>query len=186
MSSGAAGVLQSGSYPLRVRLAVGTVVAYPPHGVGRVTARQKRVVLGAEQEVVVIELAESLSVSLPLERARELLRPPATEADLRRVEETLREDGPLSNEIWATRLKEMQEKLRRGDLLELAQIVRDGVRRERSPSAKGTSSKLSTSERALCAKARELLSGEIGLVRGLDQATANAWIDDQLTPPAAA
>jgi RNA polymerase-interacting CarD/CdnL/TRCF family regulator len=42
------------------------------------------------------------------------------------------------------------------------------------------------SERALCAKARELLSGEIGLVRGLDQATANAWIDDQLTSSAAA
>ena len=179
-----AGVCESGSYPLRVRLAVGTVVAYPPHGVGRVTARQKRVVLGAEQDVVVIELAEGLSVSLPLERARAQLRPLANEADLHRVEQTLRENGPLSEDVWATRLKEMQEKLRGGDLLELAQIVRDGVRREQS--AKGTSSRLSTSERALCSKARELLSGEIGLVRGLDQASANAWIDDQLTPSAAA
>ena len=178
MFSGAAATLEG------VRLAVGTVVAYPPHGVGRITARQKRVVLGAEQEVVVIELAEGLSVSLPLDRARAQLRPLATEADVKRVGATLREDGPLSEEVWATRLKEMQEKLRSGDLLELAEIVRDGVRREQS--AKGTSSKLSTSERALCAKARELLSGEIGLVRGLDQASANAWIDDQLTRSAAA
>jgi CarD family transcriptional regulator len=166
-----------------MRLAVGTVVAYPPHGVGRVAARQKRVVLGTEQEVVVIELANGLSVSLPLERAREHLRPVATEADLERVGEALREEKPLSEEVWATRLKEMQEKLRGGDLLELAQIVRDGVRRERS--ATGAGSKLSTSERALCAKARELLSGEIGLVRGLDEASANAWIDDQLTGSAA-
>ena len=131
-------------------------------------------------------LAGDLSVTLPLERARMLLRPPASEADLRRVRETLRGDESLSDDAWAPRLKEMQEKLRRGDLLELAQIVRDGVRRERTPSAKGTKSKLSASERALCVKARELLSGEIGLVRGLDQAAANAWIDDQLTPSAAA
>ena len=169
-----------------MRLAVGTVVAYPPHGVGRVTARHERVVLGVKQEVVVIELAEGLSVTLPLDRARTLLRPPASEADLLRVGETLREDGPLSDDVWATRLREMQEKLRGGDLLELAQIVRDGVLRERSRSTKGAHSKLSMSERALCAKARELLSDEIGLVRGLDQATANAWIDDQLTSSAAA
>ena len=132
-----------------------------------------------------IALGEGLSVSLPLERARVLLRPPASEADLRRVRETLRENGPLSDDAWATRLRDMQEKLRRGDLLELAQIVRDGVRRESTPTAKGTTAKLSVSERAICVKARDLLSGEIGLVRGVDQASANAWIDDQLTLSAA-
>ena len=131
-----------------------------------------------------IELAEGLSVTLPLERARVLLRPPASEADLRRVRETLRENGPLSDDSWATRLREMQDKLRRGDLLELAQIVRDGVRREQTPTEKGTTTKLSVSERAICVKARELLSGEIGLVRGVDQASANAWIDDQLSQAA--
>jgi CarD family transcriptional regulator len=153
--------------------------------VGRIAAREKKVVLGVEQEVVTIALAEGLSVTLPLTRARELLRPPASEADLRRVEETLRADDPLSDEAWGKRLREMQDKLRGGDLLELAQIVRDGVRRERSRGS-GGASKLSVSERALCVKARELLSGEIGLVRGLDQADANAWIDDQLTPTVAA
>ncbi len=62
--------------PEGVRIAVGTVVAYPPHGVGRIAAREKRVVLGVEQEIVVIELADGLSVTLPLDRAREQLRPP--------------------------------------------------------------------------------------------------------------
>lgn len=151
-------------------------------------AREKRVVLGAKQEVVVLELADGLGVTLTLDRARELLRPPVTEAELRRVRETLREDGALSEESWAKRVKEMQEKLRGGDLLDLAQIVRDGARREQTPApkGKGASTKLSMSERALCAKARELLSGEIGLVRGLDEADANAWIDAQLTRSAAA
>jgi CarD family transcriptional regulator len=165
-----------------VRLAIGTVAAYPPHGVGRVSRREKRVVLGVEQEIVAIELADGLTVTLPLERARELLRPPVDEAGLRRVRETLREDAAVSDEIWSKRLKQMQEILRRGDPQELATIVRDRVRRDRSVTAKGTSSKLSASERSLCAKARELLAGEIGLVRGVEVAEADAWIDEQLTP----
>lgn len=165
-----------------MRLALGTLVAYPPHGVGRIARREKRVVLGVEQEIVAIELADGLTVTLPLERARELLRPPVDEAGLRRVRETLRENGELSDEIWSKRLKQMQETLRRGDPEELATIVRDGARRDRSLGGKGTSSKLSVSERSLCTKARDLLAGEIGLVRGIGHAEAGAWIDEQLAP----
>jgi CarD family transcriptional regulator, regulator of rRNA transcription len=165
-----------------VTLAVGAVVAYPPHGVGRVAALEKKVVLGVEQEVVVIELADSLSVTLPLERAQELLRPVVTEAGLRRVRETLRADAELSEEIWSKRLTRGQELLRSGGPEELAAIVRDGFRRELSKAA-GGSSKLSVSERALFVRARELLSGEIGVARGLDQAEADAWIDEQLALP---
>jgi CarD family transcriptional regulator len=150
--------------------------------VGRVAGRETRVVLGVEQEIVAIELPEGLSVMLPLARARQLLRPLVDEEGLRRVRETLREDNVLSDELWSKRLKQAQEKLRGGDPQELAAIVRDGVRRDRALTANGTSSKLSVSERALYLKARELLSGEIGIARGLDQAQANAWIDDQIVP----
>lgn len=164
-----------------MRLKVGDVVAYPPHGVGRVTARERRVVVGSEQEVVVLGLSDGLSVTLTLDRAQELLRPVVDEAGLRKVQATLRAEEAVSDEVWAKRLKQAQEKLRGGDPLELAEIVRDGVRRERSPAGSG-SAKLSASERAVVVKARDLLSGEIGLVRGLDQEEANAWIDEQLAP----
>jgi CarD family transcriptional regulator len=162
-----------------VELEVGTVVVYPPHGVGKIAARETRVVLGVEQEVVVLELADGLSSMLTLDRAREQLRPLVTEAGLRKVRATLREDSALSDEIWSKRLKDVQDKLRRGDPEELAAIVRDGVRRDRALEA-GNKSKLSVSERALFVKARELLSDEIGLARGLDADEANAWIDEQL------
>jgi CarD family transcriptional regulator len=165
-----------------VRLAVGTVVAYPPHGVGRVAGRERKVVLGVEQETVAIDLADGLCVTLPLKRAQELLRPPVDEAGLRRVRDTLREDGAVTEEIWSKRLKQAQDKLRTGDPEELAAIVRDGVRRDRALTANGARSKLSVSERALCAKARELLSSEIRVVRGVDQAAADAWIDEQIAP----
>ena len=163
-----------------MELKVGAVVAYPPHGVGRVSAREKRLVLGVEEEVVIIELGNDLSVTLPISRAEEQLRPPATEADLKKVQKALREEGVVSEEIWSKRVQYAQEKLRSGDPLELAEIVRDGVRREQGKTANGTPTKLSTSERALHLKARELLSGEIGVTRGVDQAEADAWIDAQL------
>ena len=113
--------------------------------------------LGVEEEVVVIELGNDLSVTLPVSRASELLRPPATEADLKKVQKTLREDGVVSDEIWSKRLAQAQEKLRSGDPIDLAEIVRDGVKREQGRTATGTPIKLSTSERALHLKARELL-----------------------------
>ena len=163
-----------------MELKVGTLVAYPPHGIGRISKREKKVVLGVEEEIVLIELGNDLSVTLPVARATELLRPPATEADLKKVQKTLREEGVVSDEIWSKRLAQAQEKLRSGDPIDLAEIVRDGVKREQGRTATGTPIKLSTSERALHLKARELLSGEIGVTRGLEPAEAEAWIDEQL------
>ncbi len=163
-----------------MELKVGTLVAYPPHGIGRISKREKKIVLGVEEEVVLIELGNDLSVTLPISRANELLRPPASEADLKKVQKTLREEGVVSDEIWSKRLAQAQEKLRSGNPLDLAEIVRDGVKREQGRTANGAPIKLSTSERALHLKARELLSGEIGIARGLDKAEAEAWIDAQL------
>jgi RNA polymerase-interacting CarD/CdnL/TRCF family regulator len=57
----------------------------------------------------------------------------------------------------------------------------DSARRECTRSAKGSRSQLSAGERELFAKARQLLSNEIALVRGVEPAEANTWIDQQLT-----
>jgi CarD family transcriptional regulator len=165
-----------------VKLAVGDAVVYPAYGAGRVAAREKRVVLGADQEIVVLALADGLSITLPMQLARELLRPLVSEAGLRGVQETLREDGAPSGDVWLKRVKQVQAKLRGGDPLELAEIVRDGARRQQTLTANGTSSKLSLWEKGLCVKARQHLSGEIGLARGLDRAQVDAWIDEQLAP----
>src|SRR6266540_5368166 len=62
-------------YSEGVRLAVGDVVVYGAHGVGHVVARERRVVLGTVQEILVLELADGLSVTLPVERTSGLLRP---------------------------------------------------------------------------------------------------------------
>jgi CarD family transcriptional regulator len=164
-----------------VRLRVGDVVVYRAHGVGRVVARETRSLRGAEQEVVAIELAEGLTVTLPLERARELLRPPLGEADVRRVQKTLRESVEVSGEPWLSRQRTALAKLASGDPVDLAEILRDGAARERALAAKGSRTQLSPGERDLFGRARDLLASEIALARAIPSDDAERWIDEQLS-----
>src|SRR6266496_3475408 len=97
-----------------MRLSVGGVVVHPAHGAGHVVAREKRMVQGAMREVLVLALMDGLSVTLPIERARELLRPLLSETDLRRVQETLRQEHTLSEDVWLKRRKDTQVKLAGG------------------------------------------------------------------------
>jgi len=180
----AAGSVVADGYSESVRLAVGVAVVYPAHGVGHVVAREKRLVQGALREVIVLELADGLSVTLPLERARGLLRPLLSQTDLRQVQETLSEDHTVSEDAWLKRSKDTKEKVAVGDPLGLAEVVRDGAHRERKLIAKRNGSLLSPSERGLYVRARRLLSGEIGLAQGLEPLEADAWIQEQLAPAA--
>src|SRR5262245_2909892 len=163
-----------------MRLAVGDVVVYPSHGGGSIIAREQRMVLGDVREVVVLDLVDGLSVTLPVEHARKVLRPLLSEADLHLVQKTLRENHPLCEEVWVKRRKDAQMKMAGGDPVELAELVRDCALRERRLRAKGNGSLLSAGERAIYMKARGLLSGEIGLANGLGPVEADAWIDQQL------
>lgn len=165
-----------------MKLAIGDVVVYPTHGVGRVVAREKRVIVGADREIVVLEFANGLTVILPLERAHQRLRPPVDEAYMRRVQHTLREAGTLSSDVWLKRRKDTQAKLKGGDPVELAEVVRDGAQRKRALAAKPSKSHLAPGERDLYVRARRLLSEEIHAVRGVEEADADAWIEEQLGP----
>jgi CarD family transcriptional regulator len=154
---------------------------YAAYGLGRVAARKTAIVQGVKQEMVVLEFEDGLTVSLPVERAQEQLRALASEAEIGRVQKTLREDRGVSTDPWLSRQRDARAKLSGGDPLELAEIVRDGAARERSLVAKGAKSQLSPGERDIFVKARRLLSSEIAQVRGLGADEADDWIDLQLT-----
>ena len=145
-------------------------------------ARERRTVLGVAHEVVVFELATGLRVTLPLQRARERLRPLVSDADVRRVQQRLHEDGEAGVGGWRTRLRQGQAKLASGDPLELAEVVRDGMRCQGRLGGRDSPAKLSESERRLYVQARQLLAQEIGSARGLALAEADAWIEKQVAP----
>lgn len=166
----------------RTRLRVGAVVVHPGHGAGRILAREKRQDRGAVRNVVVLELCDGLLVTLPVELARRVLRSPLSQADLFRVQETLRLAPLPSEDGWLKRRRDTQLKLTRGSPIELAEVVRDGALRQQRLLASKRGAFLSASERALYTRARRLLAGEIGLVNDLEPAEADAWIDEQLDP----
>lgn len=154
---------------------------YGSHGAGPVTARESKVVLGTQQEVIELELTGGLRVELLLERARELLRPLATESDLDRVQEVLRADQSVSSGTWLKRKKESLARLNDGDPVGLAQIIRDGAPRDAARTPKGAKVPRSLWERELATRARGLLSTEIAFAREIEPEEANCWIDLQLS-----
>jgi RNA polymerase-interacting CarD/CdnL/TRCF family regulator len=170
-------------YSWSMKLAVGDAVVYGTHGAGHVVKRKQQVADGVSREVVVLELEDGLAVTLPLERARELLRPVASRADLRRLREMLREDRDLSSDPWLSRRRETMEKLTAGTLAGLAEVVSEGAQRERLRQASGATPRLPTAERGVFLKARGLLSGEIALALSLPASAAEDWIDEQLARP---
>ena len=164
-----------------MKLAVGDMVVYGTHGIGRIRARETQVVLGTKREVVVLELSDGLTATLPVERAQEQLRPILTETDMRRVKQVLKNDSELSSDPWLSRRRDVLAKLTAGDPAQLAEIVSDGAQRERALQAKGGKTQLSPGEREIFVQARRLLAEEIALSRGIEQEAADAWIDEQLS-----
>jgi RNA polymerase-interacting CarD/CdnL/TRCF family regulator len=160
-------------------LAVGDLVVYAGHGVGRVTARHRHSAHGHRGDVIVLELPQGLSVTLPVERALETLRPLSSEAEIRHVQRVLRSPGAPEEESWQKRIKATREKVSAGDAVGLAEVVRDGVNREQRSAARERPTP-SSAERQLYLKARDLLAHEVGAARRIEPAEADAWILDQI------
>ena len=156
-----------------LRFAVGDLVVYASHGIGRVANRN--------QKTVVLEFAErGLSVTLPIERAAECVRAVSTEDEIEDIGRTLGEADVASGENWQRRLKTTRGKVTIGDAAGLAEVIRDASRRDERATARKEPGKLSLTERQLYLKARQLLADEIGAARGVDPAEADEWIGDQI------
>ena len=156
-----------------LRFAVGDLVVYASHGIGRVADRSRR--------TVVLEFAErGLSVTLPIERAAECVRAVSTEVEIASIGRTLGEADEGSGENWQRRLKTTRSKVTVGEAAGLAEVFRVASRLDERATARKEPGKLSLTERQLYLKARQLLADEIGASRGVDPSEADAWIGDQI------
>ncbi len=166
---------------VQLDLRVGALVVYGGHGVGRVSGKRTGGAGEGSSGSVTVELADGLSVTLPLERALTCLRAVADADELARVEQTLRRPRPADEDAageksWLVRATSTRTKIAAGEAVGLAEVVRDAVARQRRASS-GT---LSPQERALYLKARRLLAAELGVATATDEAEADAWIEAQL------
>lgn len=153
-----------------LRLAAGDVVVYASHGIGRVESAHAAE--GTQPAKIILILENGLKVTLPLVRAKETLRSLSGEPELEGVRLTLAADVAPAVEHSSRRRRFAQEKLTAGEIGGLAEIVRDGLQRERRLTT--GSSKPMANE--LFRQARKLLTAEIAACRGIEQDEADAWI----------
>ncbi len=170
---------------------VGDKVVYPLHGAGTVVKKENRSILGQEREYLTIQiLYNDMTVNVPAENADRVgLRKVIDEIMVEQVLEVLHGSGTNLNEPkrlymempknWNLRFKYNRDKMKTGDIFELAEVVRNLSLRDLSlrDRLKG----LSPREKQMFEKAKKILASELMYAKGLDEEGAAAWLDDVLT-----
>jgi CarD family transcriptional regulator len=154
---------------------VGDKVVYPHHGAGTVVKRETRRILGQEREYLTIKILHNdMTVNVPSENADRVgLRKVIDEEMVTRVVEVLHGSGTKMPKNWNRRFKYNRDKMKTGDIFELAEVVRNLSLRDHE---KG----LSTGEKQMFVKAKKILASELMYAKGLDEDEAAVWLDEVL------
>ncbi len=154
---------------------VGDKVVYPHHGAGTVVKKEKREVLGEKREYLTIKILHNdMTVNVPSENAEKVgLRKVIGEDMVKVVLKALTGGGTQMPKNWNRRFKHNRDKMKTGDILELAEVVRNLSLRDRE---KG----LSTGEKQMFVKAKKILASELMYAKDMDEEATAEWLDGVL------
>src|ERR671924_815854 len=154
---------------------VGDKVVYPHHGAGTVVKKEKRKVLGEEREYLTIQILHNdMTVNVPAENAERVgLRKVIDGKTVEQVLKALTGGGTAMPKKWNRRFKHNRDKIKTGDIFELAEVVRNLSLRDHE---KG----LSTGEKQMFVKAKKILVSELMYAKGMDEDEAAEWLDEVL------
>ena len=154
---------------------VGDKVVYPHHGAGTVVKKEKREVLGEKREYLTIKILHNdMTVNVPVENAEKVgLRKVIDEEMVEKVLKALTGSGTTMPKNWNRRFKHNRDKMKTGDILELAEVVRNLSLRDRE---KG----LSTGEKQMFVKAKKILASELMYAKDLDEEATAEWLESVL------
>ena len=154
---------------------VGDKVVYPHHGAGTVVKKEKREVLGEKREYLTIKILHNdMTVNVPSENAEKVgLRKVIGEDMVKVVIKALTGGGTQMPKNWNRRFKHNRDKMKTGDILELAEVVRNLSLRDRE---KG----LSTGEKQMFVKAKKILASELMYAKDMDEEATAEWLDGVL------
>jgi CarD family transcriptional regulator len=155
---------------------VGDKVVYPHHGAGTIVKREKREVLGEKREYLTIKILHNdMTVNVPTANAEAVgLRQVIDEEMVKKVTKALTGGGTAMPKNWNRRFKHNRDKMKTGDIFELAEVVRNLSLRDHE---KG----LSTGEKQMFVKAKKILASELMYAKGLDEEAAAEWLDEVLS-----
>ncbi len=137
---------------------VGDRVVYPHHGAAVIEKKEKRTVFGEEKEYFVLRMAHGdMILAVPIDKAEDVgMRPPISEEDVEDVLRLLAKRDVREPSNWSRRFKNHQEKLKSGDVYQVAEVVRNLALRE---AARG----LSAGEKSMLERARVILASELSI-----------------------
>jgi CarD family transcriptional regulator len=134
-----------------------------------------REVLGAKREYMTIQIAHNdMVVNVPTENAERVgLRRVISEEMVTKVVKALSGSGTQMPKNWNRRFKHNRDKMKTGDIFELAEVVRNLSLRDHE---KG----LSTGEKQMFVKAKKILASELMYAKQMDEDQAAVWLDEIL------
>ena len=142
-------------------------VVYPAHGVGRIVSIEEQEVAGLRLEMFVISFdKDKMTLRVPTARASEIGMRSLSSPDLvERALDTLKGKARVKRAMWSRRAQEYEAKINSGDLISIAEVVRDLHRGEDQPEQ-------SYSERQLYESALDRMARELAAVENTDHDTA--------------
>lgn len=154
---------------------VGETVVYPHHGAALIEEVKNRTIRGEEKLYLKLKVAQGdLTIEVPAENCDLVgVRDVVGKEGLERVFDVLRAPYTEEPTNWSRRYKANLEKLASGDVIKVAEVVRDLWRRDQERG-------LSAGEKRMLSKARQILVSELALAKKTDESQAEATLDDVL------
>jgi CarD family transcriptional regulator len=151
---------------------IGDKIVYPMHGAGVIEKIEEKKILDVIREYYILKVpCGDMKIMIPVDSSREIgIRAIVTEAELANVIKTLEGESSEMSANWNRRYRENMEKLKTGDMHEVAEVVRNLMRTDRQK-------KLSTVEKKMLTSAKQILTSEIILIKGIDLLEANNIVD---------
>ncbi len=158
-----------------IEFELGDHVVYPHHGAGKVLKKEEMEVLGESREYLTIKILHNdMTVKVPTENAGIAgLRRVIDEDTVKKVLDVLQDEVSDMPKNWNRRFKHNRDKIKTGDIYELAEVVRNLALRE---SEKG----LSTGEKQMFTRAKKILASELMYALDKDEDEAEGYLDELL------
>ncbi len=155
-------------------------VVYPAHGVGQIMSIEKQEIAGIALELFVISFEkDKMTLRVPTDKATEIgMRSLSTPDVISQAMVTLKGKAKVKKAMWSRRAQEYEQKINSGDLIAIAEVVRDLHRNDEQREQ-------SYSERQLYEAALDRLTREVAAVSGGDEVQAAKQVDEVLVTRAA-
>jgi CarD family transcriptional regulator len=158
-----------------VKFNKGDTVIYPQHGACIVHGIKRMKAFGSVQEYLILKtVINEMTLSVPTAMANQVgVRPPVSKSELEDLRSVLSKADPRVPANWSRRFKNHQEKLKSGDVYQVAEVVRNLAARDRD-------SALSAAEKTMYDRARINLISEISPALKVSTDAAEVWLDAAL------